>query len=115
MRSLMTLEITYYTRSKDSSSKTVAEFGIRVVEWDITFDKMKLIRSSKGNLFVSAPSYKAQKPDGSDEYKPYWFMSEEKKRRFFDTALKTVNEYIEKNFSNQPAERSETPFEEGLF
>lgn len=111
----MTLEITYYTRSKDSSSKTVAEFGVRVVEWDITFDKMKLVRSSKGNLFVSAPSYKAQKPDGSDEYKPYWFLSEDKKRRFFDTALKTVNEYIEKNFAQNNNNAKEVPYEEDLF
>jgi hypothetical protein len=103
----MPLEIAAYTPSKDPASKTVAEFCVHISEWDLSFAKMKLIRTLKGNLFVSGPSYKITMSDGKDEFRPYWAFGRDTNRRFMDSVLKLVNEYIEKTYG--PAQAQPTP------
>jgi hypothetical protein len=92
------MEITYYAKSKDPLNKIVAEFGLKIPEWDLYFSKMKLIRTAKGHLFVSAPSYKYQDKENKDVYKEYWFFGKETSKKFFEQALEIVQAHIEKTY-----------------
>ncbi len=83
------MEITYYKKSDDPTKSTVAEFGIKIPEWDMTLNHLKLILSKKGGMFAVAPA----KKDG-EVFTPYWGFSKDAERRFFDKALKLVEEYI---------------------
>ena len=96
----MTLEITYYFPNKDDQSKFIGEFGIRIVEWDMYLSKLKLIRTLNGNYFVAAPSSDYTDKEGKKQYKPYWTFGKEKSQKFFDSALKAVQEHIEKKYGS---------------
>ncbi len=97
----MTVEITYYFKSKDTDSKIVATFGIKIPEWDLYFNDMKLIKTLNGGLFVAGPSHKYTDKEGKDQYKNYWHFGKENNKRFMETVLKEVQKYIEKEFGNQ--------------
>lgn len=110
------MEITYYFKSKDPESKVVAEFGLKIPEWDLTFAKMKLVRTLNGNLFVAGPSYEGKDKDGQKIYRDYWHFGKDTSIRFKEKVLKTVQEYIEKNFGKQEVKKSEDiPYTEDLF
>jgi len=110
------MEITYYFKSKDPESKIVAEFGLKIPEWDLTFSKMKLVRTLNGGLFVAGPSYEGKDKDGQRIYRDYWYFGKDTGARFKEKALKTVQEYIEKNFGRQEVKKSEDiPYTEDLF
>jgi uridine kinase len=91
------MEVLYVWPNKDSSSKTVAEFGICIPEWDLTFNKMRLVKTLNGNIFVSAPSYKCTSREGKEEYKEYFAFGKSTKSRFNQTVLEAVKAFIEKN------------------
>jgi DNA-binding cell septation regulator SpoVG len=84
------MEITYYTKMTDEASSVKAEFGVKIPEWKLVLNRLKLIRSKNGGYFVTAPSMKKD-----EKYEPYWdFIDSEHKRRFFDAALKVVEKHI---------------------
>ena len=91
----MPIEITYCIPSKDPASKNIAEFGIRIPEWDLTFVKLKLIKGMNDRQFIGTPSYKVQMEVGKDEFKAYWFFGDATKRKFTETVLKAINEYMD--------------------
>lgn len=110
------MEITYYFKSKDPESKIVAEFGLKIPKWDITFTKMKLIRTLNGQLFVSGPSYESKDKEGNKVYRNYWYFGKDTGIRFKEKVLKTVQEYIEKTFGKQETPKGEyIPYTEDLF
>lgn len=101
------MEILYYFPNKDEASKTVGEFGIRIPEWDLSFYKMKLIRTLKGHLFVSGPSFKHTDPSGTEEYRSYWEFSKVRKTKFNDSALAALKEYYEKKYGKKLDDKAE--------
>jgi len=106
------MEITYYFKSKDRESKIVAEFGVKIPEWDLTLTKLKLIRTLNGSLFVAGPSFKGKDKDGKETYKDYWYFGKDTGARFKETVLKLVNEHMEQKFGKT---NTMVPFEEALF
>lgn len=90
------MEIIYCFKSKDPSSKVVADFGIRIPEWDLTLYKLKLIKTINGHLFVSAPSYKYKNKEGNEQYGDYWRFGKETAERFQEKALSLVQKHLEK-------------------
>ena len=87
------MEITYFLPSQDPASKTVAEFGLKIPELDMTFSRVKLIKGKNGQLFIAAPSFKQ-----GEEYKPYWAFGEAKKQSFNKLAMDALKEFYQKQY-----------------
>jgi len=109
------MEITYYFKSKDKDSRIVAEFGVKIPEWDLYFSKMKLIRTLNGNLFIAAPSFKGKDKDGKEVYKDYWWFGKDTGARFKEKVLILVQDYIKEKFGEQSLADQMVPYTEDLF
>jgi len=98
----MAFEITYYHKETDPNSKIVAEFGIKVPKWELSFDKIKLIRSQHGKLFIAPPSFKTDETNayGKPVYKPYWKFSPETQSRFIASLMPLIEDHIKTYFSD---------------
>lgn len=83
------MQITYFNKMDGTSNSLQAEFGVHIPKWGITLNKLKLVQSKKGQLFVNAPNFK----DG-ENYSPFWTFDEEHHKRFFDAALKLAKDYL---------------------
>jgi len=87
------MEITYFLPAQDPASKTIAEFGLRVPELDMTFSRVKLIKGKNGQLFIAAPSFKQ-----GEEFKPYWAFGESEKKGRNDAIMNALREFHIKQF-----------------
>ena len=99
------MEIIYYYPFEKDSDKVLGEFGIRIPEWDLTFYKMKLIRTLNGTLFIASPSYKFKNKEEKEEYRPYWDFSKNTKARFQEKALVALKEFYEKKYGKKLEDR----------
>ncbi len=88
------MEITYFLPSQDSTSKTAAEFGLKIPELDMTFSRVKLIRGKNNNLFIASPCYKI-----GEQYNPYWSIGDSKRKAFNDLAMKALKDYYQIHYS----------------
>lgn len=87
------MEITYFLPSQDPAAKTVAEFGVKCPELDMTFSRIKLIRGKNGSLFIAAPSFKQ-----GEEFRPYWILGESRKKWFNDLAMQELKDFYQKQY-----------------
>jgi|HubBroStandDraft_4_1064222.scaffolds.fasta_scaffold01225_16 hypothetical protein len=64
-------------------SHTVAIFSVYIPESQLTIHKMRLIRSKKGVLFLTLPSYRSEQTDPTQKpvYLPYFQFSQEKREK----------------------------------
>lgn len=97
------MEITYFLASQDPASKTIAEFGLKIPELDMTLSRVKLIKGKNGGLFIASPSFKQ-----GEEYKPYWAFGEAKKMAFFGAAMQALKDFYQKQYG-KPLESILTP------
>jgi len=87
------MEIKYF---RYVSHKTIkASFAVHIPEWSLTLNKMTLIETPNGT-FVSPPSEKYEK-DGETKYAPYFSFDKNAYKRFYESVLKKVNEYMAAN------------------
>lgn len=94
------MEILYFWPSRDPQDKVIGEFGLKIPEWDLTFHKMKLIRTLNGGHFVAGPTYKHKAKDGKEEYREYWSFGKNMKARFTEKAMEALKEYLKKDIKN---------------
>lgn len=105
------MEITYYFKNKNQEGKIHAEFGLRIPEWDMNLEKLKVVKTLNGHRFIAGPSYKFVDKEGKEQYKDYWRFGKETSRRFQEHVLKLVEEHEKLNpefYSNKDNE--EEPF-----
>ena len=87
------MEITYFLPSQDPASKTVAEFGFKCSELDMTFSRVKLIKGKNGSLFIAAPSFKQ-----GEEFKSYWAFGEAKKKGRNEAIMNALKEFYQRQY-----------------
>lgn len=91
--------ITYYNAARTQEGPFLAEFGLKIPKWDITFIGLKLIRGLNGSLFVCPPSKEYKSDSGKKEYKDYWYFGKETSVRFREEALKALKAYVKEKHS----------------
>lgn len=89
------MEILNYDEQPPTGN-VVAIFSVRLPAAAMTFHKIKLIRSKKGNLFISLPSYAVDSMSefGKKEYHPYVEMDEERKKEFQNKVLEAIKPFV---------------------
>lgn len=93
------MEILNYDE-KNASSSVLAEFSIYWgPQYGMTFHKWKLIRSKRGDLFVTGPSYSTEVMDGFVPKKEWHQMiefSKEKNSAFQKKVLELLEPFMRK-------------------
>ena len=103
----------YYKRVQNNSS-ILAEFGIKIVKWGLTFYKMKLIQGKNGGTFITGPSEKYKDFNtGEEKYAKFWSFDKEQDEKFQKEVKRFVEEYIaalpKEEVSQQPLDE-DAPF-----
>ncbi len=76
------------------SSPTVATFDIYFHAWEMTFHKVKLVKTKKGRMFVALPTWCELLEDGTKKFHPYILFSEKKTDGFQKSVLDLLSEFI---------------------
>lgn len=90
------MEILNYDEQPPGGS-SIAVFSVRLPQAGMTFHKIKLIRSKKGNLFLSLPSYGESDPNdpfGKKTYHPYVEMTLDRKTDFQKKVLEALEPFL---------------------
>jgi hypothetical protein len=91
------MEIENY-REQPAGGSVVAIFDIAwPAQFGLTFRNWKLIRSKKGNLFITGPSYSEVQHNGDKKWLPFIDFNKEKKESFEKKVLEALGPFLEQS------------------
>lgn len=89
----MSMQIINYTDTIGHPS-VIGEFDLYFPAWEMTLSKLRVIRTKKGGLFVTFPSWCEKFEDGSKKFHPYISFSDKKSGDFQKAVKILLNDFL---------------------
>lgn len=74
------------------NASIVAEFDLYMPTSNMTFHKLKVVRSKKGGIFIGLPTWGEKLEDGTKKYHPYISFSKAKNESFQKAVIDKLKE-----------------------
>lgn len=87
------MEILNY-EEQSPHSPVIGVFSVRLPAAKMIFHRLKLIRSKKGNLFVSFPAFSTNDEFGEKKYTPFIEMDKDKSAEFQTKVLEALKPFL---------------------
>ena len=89
------MEIENFRKSKGSANPSeLARFDVVLEKIGVTLHEFKVLRSKNDGWFVTPPNFSNEK-DGVKTWHPYFSITEERKKEFFDKMKELVKVKME--------------------